>query len=169
MKSMGKPESFGMAVLVVPNGCEKEMVRPGILDDITEYFNNNLRSWDDPNSFDNLRDGSWNIIITAYRSTVWGGAGLRKSKYQDSLQSVLQARFKRADDQRDYEWEASGTHSSFQCTQSHNSSLGDVPCTIAIELLSITRESLSSRMSSSLVSAVSTLGSILSLGHRSKE
>lgn len=151
---------YGAAILVLPQGCEKEMIRTELFDSkIPEYLNYYL----DP-TFE-LCDGSWNLITVSYRSVIWGAAGIRKSKYDrltGSLQPGLRAQFKRKDNQEDYEWDLSNSDESFLFTQSCTASTGKVQCTIAFEILSIRRLSLGRRLSSQVDSAVGSVRSVFS-------
>lgn len=140
-KSVSRPSSTGGAILVVPDGCSKDLIQENLLYNIERHFGDQVASWyhldrGSSNTRHSIPNGSLKLIITCYQTKLWANAALRSSKYEpDICQAVLEYT-------KEHDWYQWVPQKGSQICVNNTSydEVGGVLRTVAVEVCSINYE-----------------------------
>lgn len=138
-ESIQKPEHPGGAILALPAGFTKRTILSGVLYDIKLHLQEHVDSWYAPtnhwNSGNNLEDGALKLIISTYKSTIWGAGVLLRENYHPAIPIVTMEPIPSGNM---YRWNTAKT--PIRITHgSTKPNTPQIPYTVAIEVLSVHR------------------------------
>ncbi|KAH9484557.1 hypothetical protein JR316_0004039 [Psilocybe cubensis] len=161
-ESISTPKHPGGGILVLPKGCSKHSLSDRLMNVGSNLRNGYLAtfvdSWYEPDNYEDgapvYENGSLALIHTSYYQTnVWSAAVLRQKKHRPGQSYAKLTCIDPGAQIYSWEWDS---HSMETNIGSSSKNVGDIKCTVAVQVLSLHRQGRLSRFKDSFARLLRT-------------